>query len=133
MTARLVHRLLLSLAAAAITIAPTHADAQAKQKAPAKKQTTKKKAPAKKPAAKGKAAAPAAKSGPSTDLKRGLVITKSTRITPKSYRLTPSNSLDSALVVVKGDNITLDLTGVTINGADPYSDPDRFKIGRAHV
>ena len=117
-TSRLFLRLATAVAVALIAIAPAHADAQAKKKAPVKKQTTKKQAPAKKPTA--------AKPTPTTDLKRGLVITKSTRITPKSYRLTAATSLDSALIVVKGDNITLDLTGVTINGAEPFSDPDRF-------
>ena len=114
-----------AVAALLIALAPAHAEAQAK-KAPAKKQTSKKKAPAKKPTSKGKSAAPAAKPGATTDLKRGLVVTKSVRITPKSYRLNAAASLDSALIVVKGDNITLDLTGVTINGADPFADPDRF-------
>ncbi len=137
MTSRLTSRLLLALAALSITVGAATADAQAKsKKAPPKKQTTKKQAPAKKPtgkkptakkpAAKAPAKAAVTKAGAAVDLKRGLVITKSTRINPKSYRLVAASSLDSALIVVKGDNITLDLTGVTINGAEPYSDPDRF-------
>ncbi|MCX5765338.1 MAG: right-handed parallel beta-helix repeat-containing protein [Gemmatimonadetes bacterium] len=122
---RLTTAVATAVAAALITLAPAQVDAQAK-KTPAKQQATKKKTPAKKPAPTEKPAASATTTGPTTDLKRGLVITKSTRITPKSYRLTAAASLDSALIVVKGDNITLDLTGVTINGADPFSDPDRF-------
>ena len=59
------------------------------------------------PAQRNPAAAP-------TPLTRGMVITASTRIAPRTYRLTASASRDSALIVVRGDNIVLDLTGVTV-------------------
>src|SRR4051812_28613896 len=63
--------------------------------------------------------------GQSTELKRGLVITKSVRITPKSYRLGAPLSLDSAVVVIRGEDITVDFAGATLVGADPETDPDR--------
>jgi nitrous oxidase accessory protein NosD len=60
-------------------------------------------------------------------LTRGMLITASTRVTPRTYRLTASASLDSALIVIRGDNIVLDLTGVTVIGLDPRADPDRAR------
>lgn len=59
------------------------------------------------------------------ELRRGMVITKSTTLAKKTYRIAASPSLDSALIVVRGDDITLDLNEATIVGADPAGDPDR--------
>jgi len=58
-------------------------------------------------------------------LRPGLVITRSARIVPKTYRLTAPGSLDSAVITVKGDNITVDFHGATLMGSDPAADPDR--------
>lgn len=58
------------------------------------------------------------------ELQPGLVITASTRLAAKTYRLRAPASLDSALIVVRGDNITLDLGGAIIQGSDPLGDPD---------
>lgn len=55
----------------------------------------------------------------------GLVITRSGRIAPGTYRLPANTSLDSALIVVRGDDIELDFTGVTLEGIAPTDDPDR--------
>jgi parallel beta-helix repeat protein len=63
---------------------------------------------------------------PLADLRPGLVITASTRLANRTYRHRAPESLDSALIVVRGDNITLDLGGATIHGGDPLGDPDRF-------
>ncbi len=60
-----------------------------------------------------------------TELKRGLIITKSTTLTRKRYRIAAASSLDSALIVIKGDDITLDLNEAVIEGLDPAADPDR--------
>ena len=54
----------------------------------------------------------------------GLVITQSTRFKPGTYRLTAPSHNDSAVLVVRGDNITIDLTGVVLEGMAPASDPD---------
>ena len=54
----------------------------------------------------------------------GMIITKSTRLRPGTYRLPAPGSVDSALIVVRGDSITLDLTGVVLEGVAPTSDPD---------
>jgi Right handed beta helix region len=54
----------------------------------------------------------------------GMVITTSTRITPGTYRLTASQSPDSALVVIRGDGITVDMRGVRMEGTAIDADPD---------
>jgi len=53
-----------------------------------------------------------------------MVITTSTRITPGTYRLTASQSPDSALVVIRGDGITVDMRGVRMEGTAIDADPD---------
>jgi len=70
-------------------------------------------------------AAPAQGRPASIELRPGLVITRSVRVVPKLYRLRAPGSLDSAVVTIRGDNITLDLTGATLEGTDPRADPDR--------
>lgn len=52
----------------------------------------------------------------------GVIITHSTRFRPGTYRLPVSD--DSALIVVRGDSLTLDLTGVVLEGTAPGMDPD---------
>lgn len=54
----------------------------------------------------------------------GMVITRSVRIAPGTYRLPAPAALDSALVVVRGDGITVDLRGVRIEGTPLDADPD---------
>ncbi|MCE2901444.1 MAG: NosD domain-containing protein [Gemmatimonas sp.] len=54
----------------------------------------------------------------------GLVITRSVRIAPGTYRLPGHASLDSALLTVRGSDITVDLRGVTFIGVPPDSAPD---------
>jgi parallel beta-helix repeat protein len=53
----------------------------------------------------------------------GMVVARSTRFRPGTYRL-PAGS-DSAILVVRGDGITLDLTGVVLEGMAPTADPDQ--------
>ncbi len=54
----------------------------------------------------------------------GMVIEHSVTVKPGTYRV-PSASLDAPAIVVRGADITIDLTGVTIEGLDPFLDPDR--------
>lgn len=54
----------------------------------------------------------------------GLVVTHSTRVAPGTYRLPAGTSPDAAFITVRGHNITLDLTGVTLVGAPESADPD---------
>ena len=59
------------------------------------------------------------------ELKPGLVITRSTRVVPKVYQLPAHESLDSALIVIRGDDITVDFRGATLRGTRTGADPDR--------
>ena len=68
----------------------------------------------------------AAQAQPSVALRPGMVITRSTTIARHVYRLSAPRSLDSALVTIRGDGITLDLNGSTILGAARGTDPDGF-------
>jgi len=54
----------------------------------------------------------------------GMVVTASTSIAPGTYRVPGPASLDSALIVVRGDGVTLDMTGVHLIGIPPEADPD---------
>ena len=65
-----------------------------------------------------------AKPPATTQLRRGMVITKSTTLAKRTYRIGAAPSLDSALIVIRGDDITLDLNEATIEGTDPAADPD---------
>jgi parallel beta-helix repeat protein len=58
-------------------------------------------------------------------LRPGMVITRSVRILPRLYRISAPASLDSAVVTIRGDDLTLDLGGATLQGLDPGADPDR--------
>ncbi|MFL5609579.1 MAG: right-handed parallel beta-helix repeat-containing protein [Gemmatimonadaceae bacterium] len=65
--------------------------------------------------------------GPSTiELRPGLVITRSARIAARVYRL-PADSVDSAVITIRGDNITLDFGGATMEGTPRGTDPDRAR------
>jgi parallel beta-helix repeat protein len=53
-----------------------------------------------------------------------MVIDRSVRIAPRTYRLPAPESLDSAVIVVRGSGITVDFGGATLVGMDPLADPD---------
>jgi len=53
------------------------------------------------------------------ELQPGMVITQSVRVIPKTYRLT------GPPILVRGDNITVDFRGATLEGIDPQADPDQ--------
>lgn len=56
--------------------------------------------------------------------RKGLVITRSAVFAPGEYRIRADTSLDAAVIVVRGSDIVLDLTGVELVGAQPGTDPD---------
>jgi parallel beta-helix repeat protein len=58
------------------------------------------------------------------ELRTGLVITKSARVTPRTYRLAASSSPDSAVITVRGDNITVDFAGASMEGTPIDANPD---------
>ncbi len=57
--------------------------------------------------------------------RRGLVISRSTTLRAGVYNLAARPGPDSAVIVVRGDNITLDMRGVHLIGAPPDGEPDR--------
>jgi len=62
---------------------------------------------------------------PGIELRPGLVITQSGRIKPGIYHLSAPTSTDSSLITVRGDDIELDFTGVTIQGTRVSADPEQ--------
>ena len=61
---------------------------------------------------------------PTVELTAGMVITRSVRVAPKTYRLRAPASLDSAAITVRGDDITIDFTNVTLDGSPAGAAPD---------
>ncbi len=55
---------------------------------------------------------------------RGQVIPRSLRVRPGVYRLPAPAGLDSAVLTIRGDNLTVDLRGVELQGQSPAADPD---------
>jgi parallel beta-helix repeat protein len=55
---------------------------------------------------------------------RGMVITHSVHIAPGTYRIHAPASLDSAVIIIRGDNITVDFKGSTLEGSPVSDDPD---------
>ncbi len=54
----------------------------------------------------------------------GMVITRSVRVAPATYDAPAPASTDSALIVVRGSDLEIDLSGVVLRGIDPEADPD---------
>jgi nitrous oxidase accessory protein NosD len=66
---------------------------------------------------------PAQRTAPLTP-SAGLVITRSARLAPGHYTLPAPDS--QPLIVIRGSNLTVDLTGVVLEGSPPGTPPDRF-------
>jgi parallel beta-helix repeat protein len=65
------------------------------------------------------------RTAPTIELRPGMVITRSARIAARVYRFTAPESIDSAVITVRGDDITLDFSGATMEGMPTDSSPDR--------
>lgn len=65
-----------------------------------------------------------AKTTPTIELRPGLVITQSARIAPRAYRLAAPESSDSAVITIRGDDITVDFAGAAMEGSPSDSNPD---------
>lgn len=61
---------------------------------------------------------------PAVALRTGLVITRSVRVVPRTYRLAAPGSLDSAVITIRGADVTVDFSGAELEGLAPASDPD---------
>jgi parallel beta-helix repeat protein len=62
---------------------------------------------------------------PTVELRPGMIITASVRVAPKTYRIGAPASLDSAAIVVRGNDITVDFAGAVMEGVSRAADPDR--------
>ncbi|HEX9728006.1 MAG TPA: NosD domain-containing protein [Gemmatimonadales bacterium] len=62
---------------------------------------------------------------PIVTLRPGLVITRSVRVQPGTYDLPGHSSLDSAVIIIRGNDITVDFAGAIMRGTPPDTDPDR--------
>ena len=61
---------------------------------------------------------------PTIELKSGMTITQSARVAPQVYNLPSIAPADSPIIVIRGDNITVDFAGATLQGAPADSNPD---------
>jgi parallel beta-helix repeat protein len=73
------------------------------------------------------AASPAQQTVPSSTVvpTASMVIDKSVRFRPGTYRLT-SPDLSTPVITVRGNDVVVDLTDVTLEGVEPFGDPDRY-------
>ncbi|MGH7470436.1 MAG: NosD domain-containing protein [Longimicrobiales bacterium] len=70
-------------------------------------------------------ASTAAQRPPVVELQAGMVITSSVRVMPRIYEFGAPQSLDSAVIVVRGSDITVDFAGATLQGLAVNADPDQ--------
>jgi parallel beta-helix repeat protein len=54
----------------------------------------------------------------------GMVIDRSVRLAPGTYRLAARD--ETPAITIRGDDVTVDMTGVTLEGGDPLADPDTY-------
>ena len=57
-------------------------------------------------------------------LRPGLVITTSARVARRTYRLPANPSVDSAVIIIRGNDITVDFDGAVLRGTPADADPD---------
>ncbi|HMI54930.1 MAG TPA: right-handed parallel beta-helix repeat-containing protein [Gemmatimonadaceae bacterium] len=57
-------------------------------------------------------------------MSQGLIITRSARVAHRIYRLSAPRSLDSAVITIRGDDITVDFGGATMEGIGRDTNPD---------
>src|SRR5467141_2602531 len=55
------------------------------------------------------------------ELQPGMIITQSVRVVAKTYRFA------GPPIIVRGNNITVDFSGATLQGTDPGADPDQAR------
>lgn len=67
---------------------------------------------------------PAKVTEPAIELRAGLVITQSVRVARRTYALPADAPNDSGVIVIRGDDITVDFGGATLEGMPAANDPD---------
>ncbi|MES1217595.1 MAG: right-handed parallel beta-helix repeat-containing protein [Bacteroidota bacterium] len=60
-------------------------------------------------------------------LVKGMTINKTTKIKKGIYQLNADNNLEKSIILIQGDNITVDFNNVILKGSKTSSDPDGFK------
>src|SRR5436190_4256355 len=61
-----------------------------------------------------------------TVLKKGLIITKNTKIKKDTYYLDSYDSVSQSVIVIEGENIIVDFSGCVLNGNSKRQTPDRY-------
>ncbi|TAL45403.1 MAG: hypothetical protein EPN92_07505, partial [Chitinophagaceae bacterium] len=59
-------------------------------------------------------------------LVKGMKITKTTRIKKQVYKLDAFDKMDQAVVIIEGENITVDFNNITLRGSNTIKNPDEF-------
>jgi len=57
---------------------------------------------------------------------KGMKISKTTKIRKGIYQINMGNSLEQAVILIQGDNLTVDFNNVTLQGNNNNRDPDEF-------
>ena len=63
---------------------------------------------------------------PFLSLQAGLLITSSTTVVPGSYELSGADNLDQPLIIIEGNDITVDFSGAQMNGASNDKLPNEY-------
>lgn len=61
------------------------------------------------------------------DLVKGMKITRSAKIRKASYTIKPSSDISRPVILIEGNNITVDFNHATLNGSAATAMPDSFK------
>ena len=59
-------------------------------------------------------------------LVKGMTISKSVKIKRQQYKLDASEKMDEAVIVIEGDNITIDFNNAILTGSSKKKNPDEF-------
>ena len=59
-------------------------------------------------------------------LTKGLKISKSVKIKKQTYKLDAPVSMDGALIIIEGNNITVDFNNAVLKGSNLKKNPDEF-------
>jgi parallel beta-helix repeat protein len=59
-------------------------------------------------------------------LTKGMVLTKTTRIKEQVYKLDAAGALDQGVIIIEGDNITVDFNNAQLQGSNTKKTPDEF-------
>ena len=64
--------------------------------------------------------------GQDKPLIKGMKISKTTKIKKGVYLINADKSLDRSVILIQGDNITVDFNNITLRGSNSTKNPDEF-------